>query len=69
MINQDPESRRINLNEYKFLQFAEFEHIEIISNEPDSIEQCEAKLMIGLPCSGKTTYALETVLFYSLIFN
>ncbi len=59
----------INISEYKFLEFAPENEIEY---ENLSVALCEQKIlimMIGLPCSGKTTYAINYVESNSFIFD
>lgn len=53
----------INISEYKFLEFANENDIEYEGLSSVTCEQRTLIMMIGLPCSGKTTYSINYVDF------
>lgn len=52
---------QVNLEDYLFLEKANEKDIEYENFSPQQCEQNLLIMMIGLPCCGKTTYALKYV--------
>lgn len=51
----------VDISTFKFIEDGDENEIELENFDPSACEQKILIMMIGLPCSGKTTYALNYV--------